>query len=71
MDENMVYFLVKKRSDGRLQSVLDNERHEPYAFSGRMLPDRLGRAFRADGKHYFVVSVDLSVETPNIMPRGY
>ena len=69
MENSVVYYLVKKRSDGRLQSWADDEHGQPQQFPGRMLPDRLARALRADGWPYFVVSVDLAVESPNILPR--
>ena len=69
MKENRVYFLAKKRPDGRLQSAIDDENGQPYQFKGKMLPDRLARALRADGFPYFVVACDLSCEEPHILPR--
>ena len=67
--ENIVYFLVRKRQDGKLQSWIDDDHGKPFQFTGRMLPDRLARALRADGWPYFVISVDLDVEVPAILPR--
>ena len=67
MTENVAYFLVKKRSDGRLQSLLNGSDGKAYVFRGRMLPDRMARALRADGKPYFVVSCDLNAEEPQIL----
>lgn len=69
VENSVVYYLVKRTSEGKLRSFMDTDDGQPYAFGGRMLPDRLARALRADGWPYFVISIDLAVEEPQILPR--
>lgn len=64
-----VYYLVKKLQDGSVQSLVDEAPGSAKQFPGKMLPDRLARALRADGIPCFVVSCDLSCEEPHILPR--